>query len=218
MSDTITATARSKLAEQIRARPRKVHVYDVAPFMCMGETRARVAIRIPTKKEQDRALVGAHQYMVKRAGATPSVINDPEIMQDAKSAFIVAECCFEADRADGDVMPLWPTGNEVSEDLSTDEIAVLVNLVNEVRAKLGPTPHEITEEQVEAFARVCSVGAGTTKPDEVLTPLPHYFVVQLAILFAVRLAEARQTVDDQAKALDATNRALAETVPATEAP
>jgi len=211
-----TPPERSPLAKLIKARPRKSHVYDVAPFLCLGETKAKVAIRLPYKTEQDRALQGAHAYMVKRANATPSVLNDPEILTDAKSAFIVAECCRDPDRPDE--MPLWPSGEEVSQDLTTDEIGVLVRMVNEVRAKLGPTPETIDDEKVEAFATMAALGAGSDVPDEVLTPLPHHYVVQLAILFAVKLAKARRVIGDQAKALDATNRQLVERAPTEEPP
>jgi len=214
------AVKRSPTGAAISGRLRPLHVFDVAPFLCMTETKARVAIRMPRMREQNRAIDGAKAHVAKRAKDNPAVALDPQIEDDARLAYLVSACAFEADRTDGLELPLWPTGEDVISDLTVDEIAVFVYLINEVRAKLGPNPESIEDEKVEAYASMAALLGATDKPDEMLTPLRHAYLVQLYILTAVKLAEARQEIAEHARALEALSEAAAEdaAVAPTEAP
>lgn len=184
---------RSPLGEAIKALPRRFYEYEVQGYFALGHDVRKVAIRVPTKREQDLALLGAAKYVEKLAEGTPALANDPDVVQDAKSAFIVAACCF--DPSSPDMMPVWPTGNVVSEDVTPDRIAVLVRFINEVRAKDGPVKIELDSDRVEAIARAAAVGADTDVPDDMLASLPHPYLVQLYIMTAVKYQAAKRELE-----------------------
>ena len=185
---------RSALGKLIKSLPRKTYEFDVDGFISMGEERRKVAIRVATKREQDIALAGAHAYVSKMATKTPSFAADSEIVDDAKSAFIVSACCL--DPANG-MLPVWPTGEVVTEDLTADQIGVLVRLINEVRSKEGPVPTELTDDRVEAFITLASENADNDAPDAFLSALTHPYLVHLYVLTALKLRQARLALKSQ---------------------
>lgn len=186
----IDPTELSEIARAILARQRKTYEFDVGPYVGLGETVSKIAVRVPTKREQDIALVGAHEYVAQLSAKTPAVKDDPEILLDAKAAFIVAVACRRAEEPEK--MPAWPSGGWLSENLTSDQISVLLNLVNQVRAKESPTPTQISEEQIEAFIAMAALASGTELPDIALAGLPQVYVVQLFVMTAMKLAEARK--------------------------
>lgn len=184
-----TTAERSPLAKLIKAQPRRMHEFPVEGIFALGTEVKRVAIRVATKKEQNAALDAAMAHIAKRAERAPLLASDATIVEDAKSEYIVAACCF--DPSTPDMLQMWPTGEMVHEDLTADQIGVMVRLINEVRAKFGPTPDVIDDDRVEAFATMAAVGAPSDIPEEILTPLPHPYLVQLFVLVSVKLREVR---------------------------
>ncbi len=190
-------------ARALVSRERKLYEYDVGHLF--GVEALVIKVRVPTKREQDLALAGAHGYVSQLADKSPHLKDDQEILFDSKAAFIVATAC--RDGADPLKFPAWPTGGFVHEQMTADQIGSLLHIVNEVRSKDGPVKTELTDEQVEAFATMCAINGTSSQPETVLTPLPHYYLVQLYILTAMKLAEARrgqkrQLGDDEASGGD----------------
>jgi hypothetical protein len=179
---------RSKLGELIKAQPRKTYEFPVDAFAALGGEVHKVAIRVATKKEQDVALKSARAYVARMLERGEKPEDADEFFEDAKSAAIVAACCLDPEQG---MLPVWPNVDVVSEDLTPDRIAVLVRMVNEVRAKDGPVPIDLDDARVESFATMAAVGACTDVPDTLLTPLSHPYLVHLYVLTALKLQEAR---------------------------
>jgi hypothetical protein len=181
---------RSPVGKRIETarKERKHHEFPIDGFFAFKEEKHKVSIRVLTSREQDRALDLAHAY-VQKAASTESAKRDEDLITDAKTAAIISIAC--RDPTTPDLMPIWPTLETVKEDCSSDQLGVLVRLILEVRAKFGPTPATIDDEQVEIFARMAAAAAGTDVPETVITPLPHPHLVQLYILTAIKLQQAR---------------------------
>jgi hypothetical protein len=179
----------SNIAKAVKARPRPIHEHDVGRLLGLGETVNRVAIRVPTKREQDLALIGAHEYVDRLSEKVSSAKNDPEILVDAKAAFIVAEACRRA--ADPEKMPTWPGGMWIHENLTSDQIATLLHIVNQVRWRESPTPLAIDDDLLEARIKFAAEAAHTDLPDMALSELSHAVLVQMFIMTASKLHELR---------------------------
>ena len=183
----------SPVFEAKKSAKRTLVEYDIAPLLCLGEKVAKVAIRVPTKREQDLAWQRAHSYVDRLADGRESVSKNTDVLQDALAAHIVAMAC--RDPARPDKMPSFPDGAALGDVATPDEIAALLRLVLLVKAKHGPSPDTIDSERVEAFATMCAVGADGDGPDVVLAALPHAYLSQLYVLTCVKLAEARAEIE-----------------------
>lgn len=188
------AAQRSPLGERIHARMRDRHHerVPVQGYFALGHEVAEVAIRVATSREQDRALMGAHAYVVAKARDNEAAKRDDDLVLDAKAAHIVAE--MVRDPSTPEMLPVWPSGEMVKEDLSADQIGVLLRLCNHVRSKFGPVPESIDDSTVEAWALMAATLGGTDTPDLALAALPHTYLVQLFILTAGKLADARARI------------------------
>lgn len=190
-------TYESELAKALRARERKVYQFDVRGFFHLGDRPIpRLGVRRPTKAEQDEALVGAHEYAAEKAGRVEGAKSDAEILQDAKAAFIACTFCRELVQKDGEWVPTkypaFPGPRWMCENLPPEEIAVLLNLGNEVRAKEAPAPLDIDDEAVERWIAVCQEAAGTPVPEAVLAGCPREYVTHLFVLASLKLKAARE--------------------------
>lgn len=145
----------STLLTALRARPRKVHEFPVSGLLGFGnETLHKVAIRVPTHAETVAALDQAHRWVAKQCDKNPRALDDPEIVQDAKAAAIVAMAC--RDPARPEKMPIWPTAEVLSEQCTPDQIASLLALVNYVRRVDGPSPQDLSAELVDSVVTMCA--------------------------------------------------------------
>jgi hypothetical protein len=205
---------RSPVGKRIEAarKARPHHEFPVERYFSLGAEVAKVAIRVATSREQDMALAAAHDYVVRMAGKSDSAKSDVDLIHDAKASAIVASVV--RDPTTPDMMPVWPTVDVVKEDLSSDQLGVLLRLVNEVRARFGPVDSELDDGKVEALAGMAAALAESNLPDDLLTPLPHPTLVQLYILTAVKLRDARDDLEllsyVDGAALEAARAALAE--------
>ncbi len=189
----------SELAQAVLARPRKTYEFDIGPYVGLGERVGTIAVRVPTKREQDLALVGAHEYIAKLADKNDRIKDDPEILLDTKAAFIVATACRRA--SNPDKMPAWPSGGFIHEHLTADQIAVCLNIVNQVRAKDSPTPTAIDSQIVDALSVRYATMAETDLPDLEVAAMPHSYLVQLYIMTCAKLEESRARVAELENAI-----------------
>ena len=88
-------------------------------------------------------------------------------------------------------------------ELSTDQIATLLALYEELKRKHGPTKVEIDDETVEALAKLLHDHLGDDIPEEFLANYPRWFLTHLAVLIAAKLGEARKSLDLLLEARDA---------------
>ncbi len=200
------------LAIEEAARSRPVEVFDVSGLFRVGEKELpRIGIRVPTKGEQDRALVAAHKYVAAIAGEVAEAKGDRDILQDAKAAAVAFEFAREvhaptctcptcaalppatdptAWRPTG--YPAFPGQRWAIDHLTTEQIAVLINLANEWRAKQAPSPTEIDDVTIEAYASLCSTAE---EPEYAMAGLGREYLVQLAILLSHKLVAARRRAE-----------------------
>jgi hypothetical protein len=192
---------RSPLGKKIHAAmaKRPSQIFPVQGYFAntLGQEVAEVAIRIASSREQDTALVEAHKYVGKMAGAIESAKHDDDLIIDAKNAGIISVCVREV----GSGLPIWPSIETVKEDLGSDLMGVLVRLINEVRARIGPIPEELDDTRIEALINAAVMLAETSAPDGIVAALPHTYLTQAFILTALKVDEARQERDALRKEL-----------------
>lgn len=189
----------SNLAKAVKERPRPTTTMNVGPYVGLGETIHEVAYRVPTKREQDLAYVGALEYVAKLAAKNHAAKDNPNLLNDAMGAFIIAEGCRRA--ADPEKMPTWPGGEFVIDNLTPDQIAANVRILNQVRDRESPTPTRIEMQTVDDYAERYTKLEGTDYADIELAAHEHSFLVHLYLLTLSRLGQARAERDALQRAL-----------------
>lgn len=174
----------------ILGRTRRYEEVDIGDIV--GVASLPVKIRVPTKREQDLALVGALAYVAKISKETPSAQNSEELLNDAMGGFIISTA-FRS-MTEPEKWAVWASGEMVHSEMTSDQIGALVHLLNQVRAKQGPYPDDLNDERVEAFVTLASVASETDLPDMALAKMSHSYLVQLYILTACRLADLRKSI------------------------
>jgi len=200
------------IREALKARPRVSHDFDIASILGLpGEHLVR--IRCATKTEQDLAVLAAHQYVEKRAGTLAAAKTDEDLLRDAKHACIVAAVVRRHER-DG-LMPVWPTGEVLMEEVSPDVIGALVELANMVRQREFPGFAPLSEEQTRALAHQCADAAGSEFPEQSLAVFSHGYLARLVVNLSLALRTAEAERDALALAVAAP---VPENAPVGEAP
>jgi hypothetical protein len=185
-------------AIQRRADARPVECFDLAEFgffLPLEKNPPRVGIRVPTKYEQDCARAEATKYVEALAQGTETLKGSEDLTRDALAGFIAYETCREM-RETAEGSGVWePTGSPafmgpkwLCQRVEPERIAVLINLLNEVRAKHAPSPTEIDDSTVEAYASLC---ATADEPEYRMAGLSREYLCQLAVLLSVKLARER---------------------------
>ena len=186
-----------------RKSQRVVEGFDVSGFFGLADRPLpHIGCRVPTKGEQDRAIIAAHKYIAEianNAGAgSDSAKSDRDLTQDAKTAAAIFECFREMVPDPDDPKkwihadwPAFPSPRWAIENLTPEQIAVLLNLANEFRAKQAPSPIGLDDDTVEDYIAVCVT---QNNPEYLLVGLSREYLVQLQILTSARLAASRNEV------------------------
>jgi hypothetical protein len=209
------------IEEAEKARP--VEPVDLSGFFGLADRPLpRVGIRVPTITEQNRALVAAHVYVDGIARESESAKADLDILHNAKQAAIAAEFCRELEEDTENPgtfkptgYPAFPAARWCMDKLDAEKVGVLVNWCNEIRAKRAPSPVELDDATVEAYFTVCSTA---DEPEYSLVGCTREYMVQLAILFAHKLAASRQRADRLAAQVALLEERLAKHEPLAPAP
>ncbi len=192
------------LALKARNENRPVEFFDVSGLFGPGDVPIpKIGIRIPTKAEQDRAIANAHKYVhevsLQAHPASDAVKNDRDVVSDAKAAAVIFEFCRvredrTPDKDDPATYAEWaafPSPRWACEHLTTEQIAVILNLANEYRAKQAPSPIGLDDDTVEDYIAVCIT---QNNPEYLLVALNREYLVQLLILVSAKLGAARNEV------------------------
>ena len=180
----------SSAAHALLAKKRSAFEYDVSSIFGLEDGKMQVRIRVPTKREQDIAFVGAHAYVARAVEKTPVAKDDPDILDTSKAAYIVALACRDNDEPER--LPAFATGEWVQETMTADQIGPLLALVNRTRAKESGDPIEITQVQIDAALEFVVSNAGTDTAEIGLTKFTHHYLVVLHMATAAALHEARE--------------------------
>lgn len=188
----------NRLASLIFSRVRRMHMFDVAGFFNLrGDTIPQLAIRVPLKGEQDRAIDAAHEAISKRVTATESAKSDTDITTDLKNLYLVWAACFDTtvkQKPDGSGTyhdPAFPSPDWMRDNLKTDEIAVLLNLLNLARAEEGPEPQTCDDITVETFVDMVTEADTTEVAAALLASCGREFCVELFLRASKKLVAAR---------------------------
>jgi hypothetical protein len=176
------------LAADIVATQRKTVEHDIGPWI--GLTSGKVKIRVSQKREQDVAVIGAHDYAAKLCESNPEAAKDPDILDDAKCAFIACVAMRDADQPEK--LPAFPSPGWMMENMTADQIGVLVNLVNEVRVNTGPAPKRLDDDQLDSVVSLCSKHASDEIPQLVLANMSREVLSHVVVMLSLRLARLEQ--------------------------
>lgn len=183
---------------------------DVQGFFGLGGAPIyQVRVIVLTKQEENDALRAAHVYVKQQAQGNEGALADQELLIDSKHVEVVFRACKQTDSN----MPAFPGPQWMREHMSADELAVLVNVVNEVRAKCGPIDYTLDRDTLDAMRMRLARYGDTELPDLVLERVPREVLTSMVVL----LAQDLQRALDAAAALDAAT-APTEPVPETEEP
>ena len=199
---------KSALALAIEARPRKAYPFDVSGFFGLGDLPIlRIAVRVNTKVEQDNAIAAAYQVVNKVAEHSGDrAKNDDDLLLDAKAIHALFHACRRcepanpekgtpSDEDDGYRYTAFPGPQWMREHLTTDQLAVLLNLYHEVRRTEGPTRWDVTTEQVDALAVLCAESAESDIPEAMLASCSREWITQAFVILSLRLKEVRDAVE-----------------------
>lgn len=196
------AESKSALVLAIESRPRKAYPFTVQGFFGLADQPIhRIAIRVNTKLEQDNAIAAAYQVVNKTAEhAGDQAKSDSDLLLDAKAIHVLFHACRRCETGDeeqGYKYNAFPGPQWMREHMTTDQLAVLLNLYNEVRRSEGPTRWEVTLEQVDALAVLCAETADNDIPEAVLASCSREWMTQAFVLLSLRLKELRDGLDSK---------------------
>jgi hypothetical protein len=192
MAEKTAAVPVSELTKILDARQRKAHRFDVSGFFGLGgKAIPEVAFLVPTKAEEDGAVVAAHQHARERAGTDEMARHDPDILCDAKIVEVLFRTCKVPVEDPGAIpYPAFSGGPQwMRKHLTSDQLACLHNLLTEVKRSESPLRSELDHETVEAVARGCWAARHTEIPEAVLADCSREWLTQAFTLLAMRLAD-----------------------------
>jgi hypothetical protein len=180
--------AHSPLVAALEALPRKTIDYP-ADAAFPGLTAHTIKVRIATSDEQDRAIVGAYAYVAKVSEAAPKAAEDVDLLSDTKTTFILAHTLRDGN--DPVDLPAFPSAEWVKHNLTTHQIAVLLNMYNQTVFRLQPVAKEedLSSDAMTALALMCAQHAGTEIPDRALIRFSREIIAEFFIRLAQILAD-----------------------------
>jgi hypothetical protein len=180
-----------------------------------GKPIETVKVRLGRKAEQDRALVEAHKYVRKMTIETPHAAADPDILDDAKSACIIATVFRDTDAPDA--MPAFPTGEWVMRNMTTFQIGRFVNAYADVLRRTGEVRSDVDDGAVEALASI----SAHLEPERAFSALlgaTREYLAECLILVSRKLDQSRGDLDAALARLDELDPPKAEAEAETAAP
>ena len=184
---------KSKLVSALEKRKRAIHTFEVNSFFGLGKRPIhKVGIRVNTKSEQDSAVIAAHHYLENEA-LTETAKNDDDLVLDAKAISVLHKAIRQHDDP---TYPAFPDDKWMRENLTTDQIAVLLNLYNQCAQKESPLDHEIDRDKANAYAMALGSAAGSPVADEMLSYFSREYLTQLCIYLSQELFELRGDDED----------------------
>lgn len=182
--------SKSALALAIESRVRKAHEFEVQGFFGLGGNLIhKIGFRVNTKAEEDKALVTAYLTVNQLTEGAEQAREDPDLVQDVKLIHALYSACRRAEPEDVErtySFPAFPSPNWMRDNLTTDQIAVLINLYNGVRIAEGPLKINISFDEVEEVAQFCADNSRSDVPELMLAPRSREWLVQAFALLAMR--------------------------------
>lgn len=202
----MTTEGKSALALAIETRRRKAYEFSVQGFFSLGEKPIhKIAVWVNTKFEQDKAVVAAHQVVQQLTAEAESARKDEDLLLDTKTTQILFQACRRAEAGDeekGYMYSAFPSPEWMRKNLTTDQLAVLINLYNEVRRKEAPIQSSITLEQVESVSKMCAENAASDVPEAVLAIFDREWMTQAFVLLSMKLKRLQHESESESRGVE----------------
>jgi len=212
------------MQEEWEARFTTARCFPLTGFLgAGGKTVAAVAVLKSSVADRDDAAWAAHRYVAegsKRAGdGATEAKTDPDITIDAKNVELIYRLCRDVDQGSIAAAPndpsqwkatqwsAFPGPEWMRKHMTSDQLAVLLNLIIEVKNKDAPDPGDISDEVIEVIAAQCNEHASTDIPESVLSRFSRTTLTHAVVLLSVKLAQARLSVDTLLKQAEAAEAA-----------
>ena len=192
---------KTELALAIEQRKRKLYAFDVEGFFGLGE-RAIPKLRIRTlmKNEENAAIVAAHARAKGLSRDDSDTRSDADLLDDLKLKEALQRACFiERDTKGGQPVQAFPGGDWMEKNFSTDQLAVLWNLLQEVKKAESPMLYKVEKEQVMSFAEACAKTADSQIPEQILAGANRTYLTTAFTLLACewwKLKQQHEVIDD----------------------
>ena len=177
---------KSELALAIEQRKRKLYPFDVKGFFGLaGKEISKLRIRVLMKAEDNASIVAAHHLAKKLAAGDDATRSDADLLDDLKLKEAIQRSCFlERETKQGKPIQAFPGGEWMEKNFSTDEIAILWNLMQEVKKAESPMLYDIDRDEVMALAEGCAKTAETDLPEHLLATANRAFLTTAFVLLA----------------------------------
>jgi hypothetical protein len=205
-----------ELARALHKRGRTTHVFPLGNFFGLGaKPMHAVAMQILSVGDEGEARDDAHKTRAeqsKRAGdGRDEARKDPSgLAAESNMEALMRACRMVDEKGLPTRFPAFSGVGWMRRELSTDQQALLLALYDELKRKHGPHPIEIDAETVDAIAKVLQEHAGEDLPEAYLAPYPRTFLTHFAVMLAVRLGQARLSVEVLLEEREAWERERAE--------
>ena len=197
---------KSAVVQAIEARPRPTKIVEVNMAVgILAEPVHKIAFRVNTKREDNEAIDRAHRYLSETIGSEPAK-SDSDMLTGAKLIAALWSACREV-KTTTDALgaavdtvinyPAFPSPSWMHEHLTTDQIAVLVNIYNTVRASPDMSPARPFD--VDAADKVLAVAGDLPDdyvPGAVFAPFTREALVSLLVHASRALAAARAALTE----------------------
>lgn len=178
--------------QALKDKPRNGHVFDIASILGV-EGEKPVRIRRAKAMEQDTAILAAHAFVQKRADKLPNAQTDNDIIINAKHAALLATV-VRRDKDNG-LMPVWPTGEVLMEEVEPDTIGALIALANMVREREFAGFVPLDDETTEAIVARSVASAGQEYPEQHLAVFSHGFLARLVVNMSLMVSTLRTEIE-----------------------
>ncbi len=148
-----------------------------------GESIGKVVIQILSQQEQMVAAVAAERFtreQLKDPKGTEAGLGYQNVYKNAQAVEVLSRACR---RSDDPTQPMFPSPKLMREQLTPDEVGVLLSIYLEVQTELGPIVAHMDEGEMEAWIRRLVEG-GSAFP---LAQLSSELTSDLVMLMASRL-------------------------------
>lgn len=180
----------SELELAIQNRERKAYPFEIKDMLGgTGKPLGKVEIRVATVAEQETAMVKAREYIAEKAKEDQTFLNDPDIVENAKTAHILHQVCrrpaTNAYKGPAFQSPAWMLQN-----FGAVELGSILNAYNEVVRVSRPEKPVFHADFMRAFAKHCSENSGSKEPNEWLEQLNSQDVAEMLVCMAIMYHEA----------------------------
>lgn len=192
--------SKTELQRAFEGRERKLSILSGHEFTGPGEKIVcEIAVRVPTKGEENRARAGAKAQLKKLKVEDEDSGLGEELKVDAATVHILHASC--RDPKNPKFVHAFPSPSWMEEHLTNDELHVLLNHVNDHTAKCSPIQTALEDETVEAYITNLAAMADSDIADVMLARLPREWLIQYAILVSEKLHKLRNPSEDRGAAM-----------------